>query len=179
MTLFETLLARIRLRGGRTVTRAESIAALAAAFTTNGVEQATVALYLQALRDIPERDLQDAVMHLIDTQHERWFPTIATIRALVFQQRLALPTPEHAWELIQNEAYRQNAPAAVGEALKGVGGTWALRNAPQGVVRGQFIQQYRDTRQRAITDASAESRAALGAGATLHALPSGGGDDAA
>lgn len=160
------------------MTRAQSIAALAAAFTTNGVPTDTVEIYLHALHDISEVALEDAVRSIIETQEERWFPTIASIRRIVFERQLALPSPEHAWELIQNDAYRANAPAAVRQAIAAVGGSWALRNAPAGMIRGQFIQQYRDARQRSIADASTDSRAQLGPGAVVRELGPGGRDAA-
>lgn len=160
MDLFGTLLARIRLRKAP-MTRPESIAALAAAFTTNGVPADTVDIYLAALADIPPDELQEAVVHIIETQEERWFPTVATIRRVIFERRLALPTPEQAWDLIQNDVYRVNAPRPVRESVAALGGMYTLGQLPAGMGRSQFIAQYHDARQRAISEESRESRIAL------------------
>lgn len=174
--LMGTLIARIRLRGGSVeITRPESIAALAAAFTNDGIEQATLEVYLSALADIPPGELQAVVVHLIETQEERWFPTVATLRRMVFERRLALPSPAEAWEQIQTSEGRKAAAAPVKAALEAVGGSWALKTSESlSFFRRDFIDQYESTRRRALDEASGDSRAQLLPGRRDRELGNGG-----
>lgn len=157
------------------MTREESIATLAAALgPMEGIPAHTVDVYEAALADLGEGELHAAVRHLIETQEERWFPTVATIRRLVLERRLALPSPAEAWEQVQTREGREAAAEPVKAALRALGGSWALTHSTElSFFRRDFIEQYESTRQRALATASDESRA-LAASGRLHELGRGG-----
>lgn len=141
------------------MTVADCVADLKAAFPRDKCPPETFAIYLRELGDLPVDVLQAAARDLIRTC--RFFPSIAEIRAAAAEFLLGLPTETEA--LAQVEARLRwtrdregEAPAVhplVRQAAEHVGGfsTFRATDAPS-VIRGQFLNIYRDLRSRGIRD---------------------------
>lgn len=71
---------------------------LFAAWPSAAVTDTTRQVYVQSLRDLEVAEAQRAVTKAITTSE--WLPTIAKVRALAIEDRLALPTAHEAWEMV-------------------------------------------------------------------------------
>ena len=151
---------------------ADALAALAAAYPDRQIGPDTIAVYLAALDDLPDAEVEQAVAALIRTAH--WPPSIAQIRERVAEERLALPTPAAALAQVELHVFRRGgAPHPdVAEALRIVGGARAWRESDRpSVLRGQFLAAYADLRATAVREVQqGPPRLAL-PGRTLGLLP--------
>lgn len=129
-----------------------TIAVLRDAYPRQDFPDRSVALYATALADLGDDELLAAVKRLI--RRSAWLPSIAEIREEVAEERLALPTPDEAWALVQDEHTRRNVPPEVAAALRAVGGGYTLRSTTNPErLRREFLDTYRRTRDRAILSA--------------------------
>lgn len=134
------------------------IANLARAYPRQAITAEALTLYVQHLADIPDGMLADIGREWIRT--ERFFPTIAELRALAAERALSLPTDEQALaQVTARIAWGRDAmdadppdvhPLAVA-AVRAVGGYPAFRASEKPeVITGQFLRFYRDARAAAL-----------------------------
>jgi hypothetical protein len=151
------------------------VAALKAAFPRQPVEEETVAVYVQMLRDLPTTDGQQAVEALL--KRSRFFPTISEIREAVLDVWLPLPTPVQAWELVEEAGriamregrpgeddglMRSALPPLVWRALRAVGGELGYRYSENvNALRAQFLRVYAELRESAVAGGEETRRAAI------------------
>lgn len=139
------------------------LAQLKLAFPRDPITQDRFDLYVHELASVDPAALEAAVREIIRTRTGGYFPAIAEIINAAAEHALGLPSPDEA--LAQVEARIRwgreragEAPAvhpAVVEALEQVGGFHALRTAEKpSVIRGQFLNLYRDRRAAALRAAA-------------------------
>lgn len=145
------------------------VAAIAAAYPMWPASRETVAVYADALADLPAADVRSAVAEIIRTE-DRW-PSIATIRRITASRAgLLAPSGAQAWAEVRALASSGAQPAAashpaISEAISAIG-WWDLRTSsnPE-TIRAQFLRIYEDCQRRADRPILAGSRAeALGDG---------------
>jgi len=130
------------------------VAVLVAGYAREHIPEPTVRLYVEQLKDLPAAESLTAVDSLIKTS--RFLPTIAEIRSAVAARSVGAPTPEQAWEFVQDCICRctwrmhkgwdpePNYPHdLVDRAVKGMGGLRQMqRSDSDQVTRGQFMRLY-------------------------------------
>lgn len=72
---------------------------LFAAYQNAEVLPATRAVYVRSVMDFTVNEVRRAINVAVAT--EKWLPTVAVLRDLVMEERLQLPYPQEAWELVQ------------------------------------------------------------------------------
>ncbi len=137
------------------------IATLAAAYPRQALEPATIEIYTRSLADLDNALATNAVARIIASS--TFFPTIAEIRTEAAETACQLPTATEAWLLILDAMHPRNAaehnsgvrwakvPAEGREALKLIGGSWAIQTSenPE-TLRAQFRRAYDEIRQRSL-----------------------------
>lgn len=149
------------------------------------LEETRLAVYVNALRDLPAADGAAAVHRLLKTSH--WFPSVAEIRETVLDLRLPLPTAAEAWELVEETGRRALArpyngrdsmqtglPGIVARALKLSGGEYGYRYSENiNALRAQFLRLYADLRDSAAAGGAEARQRALKRPEPIRALPAG------
>lgn len=125
------------------------VAELAALFPAGSVTPTTVALYVQALEDLPIRALDGAARELIATRTSPYLPTVGEIRMTACRQVIGAPSEVEALEVANEYAGRDHGGSrphrCVLRALNAVGGKYAWRTTENPtVLRSQFLAAYRD-----------------------------------
>lgn len=137
----------------------------------SGFDQATLALYVDGLSDVPLGVLDDACIAIMRTGMH--FPRLAEVRRECAERMLMLPTGSEALQQVENRIRwaRHNTGVVppihklVLEVLDGVGGFYEFRTSEKpGMLRAQFLKLYDALRERAIRDAQVGSLLALPAG---------------
>jgi hypothetical protein len=157
------------------VTREEAavlVATLAAAHPRVKLDEANVRIYARSLTAFELAEGQRAVARLIVTS--TFFPSIAEIRRSIAEERLGLPEPELAWEIVRAgpalpdetfpdendsdarwaaaQAWRIGLPVAIKRAYADIGGRGALTHTDNmEVLRAQFMRLYEAFREEEIT----------------------------
>lgn len=162
------------------LTPQQILADLARAFPRQTFDAGTLRVYLRELDDVPPEALDLATRALIRTSE--FFPTVRAIRERVAEHTLELPGEAAALEQVyarvawarDDEADRVGSPPPIDplvrQALDQVGGFSAFKTADEpGVIRGQFLRLYRETRAAAIHDTQIGTLE-LGAGPERKAL---------
>ena len=136
------------------------LADLANAFPRQAVTPATVAVYARELDDLPEDALEQAVRDLIRSAD--WLPTVAAIRLAAAEYLLELPSETDALSQIEARIAWARADDGtdpppvhnlVSATLEHVGGYHAFRSTDKpSMLRAQFVNLYRETRQRQLRD---------------------------
>lgn len=168
---------------------ADAISELTLLPSQRPVTHETIRLYCRALADLDADDLRDAVDRLVAT--EKWFPTVADIRASCAERSCKAPAAADAWAEVMRAVgtvgrYRvpQWSHVAVERAVEGLGGWQAICDSEDNMAdRAHFLRLYAETRSnevtktnlRAIESAHVERRAlkAQSVGDVLKALPGG------
>lgn len=140
----------------------------------NGMPEPTFKLYLRELSDLDPADVDAACRECMRT--DEWFPTVARIRKLATERRLALPSEVEAleqveqriaWARLPDDERPDEAPQLhplVKQSLDLVGGGFAFRSARDpSVIRGQFLRLFRESREASMRSAIV-AQAALPAG---------------
>lgn len=122
------------------------VASLAAAFPSWNAGRETVAIYVDALADLPYDLAARAVRNLILTND--FPPTVATLRSAVAREAGALaPSPLIAWDQARTAmsgGSRDNFHPAVASTVAAIG-WWELRHTTNlETVRAQFLRLYQD-----------------------------------
>ena len=133
---------------------ASLIAIVSAAYPQWPANRETVAIYADALADIPYDIALNAVRDLILTE-DRW-PTIATIRRQVaIRLHQLAPTPLEAWAEVHALAQTggaNSAPnfthSAIGQTVAAIGWWEITRSTNPETMRAQFLRLYSDSRQQ-------------------------------
>jgi hypothetical protein len=138
-----------------------TVAILQGAFPNHPVNPDTVRAYGWMLRDFTFPDVSRAVVTLLATS--RFWPTIAEVRAAVIEERLALPTPERAWELVAErlsatgllpEDHPAKAHPVIKRAVRAMGGIAGMAEEDNvAALRRQFMEQYAAIRAEHVTRA--------------------------
>lgn len=111
----------------------------------------SVAAYAEMLADLDDQAVVEAVRRLI--LRSPFLPAISEIRREVAEMRLALPSSVEAWEMVasQDGPSVLHLPDEVAEALKSMGGKYALRHSTEpGIFRSQFVKIYEGLREHAL-----------------------------
>lgn len=99
-------------------------------------DEAMLAGWHLALSDLPYDVCERAATTVL--REEKFFPEPATVRALALKEIVKLPDADEAWSLIEkrkrdgvNAIVGWSVPTldAVNDAIKALGGLWALRNS--------------------------------------------------
>lgn len=90
-------------------------------------------------------------------KQEEWAPDPAQIRSTVMDRTCGLPSPDEAWQMVEERvrstypgqpAPDWSAPQIVQEALKEIGGSWAVRRSEKPEdIRRRFIGAYSHRRR--------------------------------
>lgn len=145
------------------LTPQQILADLARAFPRQTFDAGTLRVYLRELEDVPAEALDVATRQLIRTSE--FFPTVRAIRERVAENALDLPGEAAALAQVyarvawarDDDQEREGDPPPIDplvrQALDQVGGFSAFKTADEpGVVRGQFLRLYRETRAAAVVD---------------------------
>lgn len=133
----------------------EVVGSIAAMNASKQFGEATVRLYVAALRDVPIDELRECVWDLVKTR--TFPPTIAEVLAYVAERRLRLPDIAAAWELVQGciEARKgwNDLPEPVRRAADSVGGPFSIRASENiDTLRAHFYNAYREFRAQAMRE---------------------------
>jgi hypothetical protein len=129
---------------------APAIAILRAAFPGREFPNKTIELYGRLLADLDPEAVTRAVERLI--MGSEFLPTIHAIRREVAEEKLSLPSPEEAWDIVLRGGIRYAAPE-VRDACDAVGGRWTVLHTDQlPTVRAQFLKSYGERRRTAIEE---------------------------
>lgn len=123
----------------------ELVAVLQAAFPRAEVDEATLKVYSQALRDLDIDEARTAVWSVVRTS--RFFPTVAEIRGEYLRRFIDAPSPAEAWAQIEraDKSIGGLPHPLVREAFSMVGGRWALKTSDNLVaLRAHFWRIYDD-----------------------------------
>lgn len=109
-------------------------------------------VYAMALADL---DLQESPRAFVArwVKTEEWMPPPAKLRRAILESQGALaPDEDRAWAIarvwaIQAAANSELAPPIL-EAVKTVGGSWAIRHGQESIVLAQFREAYRTAKAR-------------------------------
>lgn len=140
------------------------IGMLIAAFPSTKAGEATVRVYVRDLADLPVDEVERAAILLRATV--RFLPTIAEIRATVAEERLGLPSPIEAWEIVAAAAFErkrppEGTPSEVIRAREIVGGASAIRETTNpSILRAQFLAAYDELRRHAVGQEASPKRLA-------------------
>lgn len=147
------------------------LADLATAFPHDKVSIETLRLYKRELADLPADVLEAAVRETMRTS--RRFPSLADLRSVAAEYLLGLPTESEALASVERrlawvrDKTGEKPPVhpLVLEAAEHIGGmsTFRSTDAPS-VIRGQFLNIYRDLRSRAVREAQVRPQGHLDAG---------------
>jgi hypothetical protein len=145
---------RIRLLNERDP-YAEVVGSIAAMNPSKQFGEATVRLYVAALRDVPIDELRERVWELIKTR--TFPPTIAEVLQYVAERRANLPGVAEAWELVVDTiAAREgwnDLPEPVRRAADNVGGPFAIKTTNNtDTLRAHFYNAYREFREAAVAE---------------------------
>lgn len=110
------------------------LAVLKSVYPHHPISDAAHEAWNMTMQDVP----YDAAMPVIKQWMltEEWFPTPAAIRKQVYQVLSPLPSASDAWLMVMDrirntypgfQAPDWDAPKIVQDALKDIGGTWAVR----------------------------------------------------
>lgn len=130
---------------------AQAVGVLRAAYPRQDFPDETVALYVEMLGDLPDGEVVDAVKRLV--KRSTFLPSVAEIRREVAEAALRLPTPAEAWRMVNDAATQNLLPLEVAEAMRDVGGRYAIRTSEQpSVIRSQFLKLYESRREQALLE---------------------------
>lgn len=137
------------------------LADLVDAFPDRRIPEATVSVYERELADVPLDALEGAVRELIRVSD--YFPRVAEVRRRAAARVHVLPSEADALAQVSartawtrlDERERPDTPPAlhplVKDALDLVGGAYAFKSSDNpSVVRGQFLNLYRESRARTL-----------------------------
>jgi hypothetical protein len=138
----------------------------AAAWPRQQLGPATIAVYVEALHDLPLDEVEAAMRTAIRMM--RFPPTISELRGLIVDRQLGHPDAGAALELVEAAAAGTGSystlPEPAQRAVKAMGGMFSWRAAENpGIQRSQFLKLYDEFRQ--------EARTALIAGEQRRQLP--------
>lgn len=127
-----------------------AISILRDAYPRQDFPDRSATLYGQMLADLDDQAVVEAVRRLI--RRREFLPAISEIRREVAEMALALPSPLEAWEMVNDQTVSVLAlPVEVADALKSMGGKYALRNSTEpGIFRSQFVKIYGELREHAL-----------------------------
>lgn len=119
------------------------VALLAAAFGKPATPE-TFEVYEVALEDLEIEDPRAVVKRLLRTM-ERWPSPAQLRRAILDQFGLLAPDVDQAWTAVVEyvSGSRTVLHDLAREALRAIGGSWAVKTGNQGVVFAQFRDAYR------------------------------------
>lgn len=125
-----------------------SLAVFRAAYPNAVINDETIDAYEAALRDLDPQDLGDAVAALV--KESRFMPTIAEIREVVAEHKLALPSATEAWGEAQARSFGTwSGPRhpLVHQAIQTMGGTWSIKTSENpSIMQAQFLKAYKELR---------------------------------
>jgi hypothetical protein len=111
----------------------------------------TVAVYTEALADLDDRAVVEAVRGLL--AESKYLPSIAEIREEVAEAILDLPSPEQAWSMVSDPGTKGKLPTLVLSALQEIGGRHTVRASEQPyLTRKQFMEIYGSRRRLAVRE---------------------------
>lgn len=124
------------------------LAVLRAAYPNAVINPETVDAYEAALGDLDPQDLGDAVAALV--KESRYLPSIAEIRDVVAEHKLALPSPTEAWCEARERAFgtwdKPRHPL-VHQVIQDMGGTYLIKtSANPSITQAQFLKAYKERR---------------------------------
>lgn len=125
----------------------EVIGVIAAMNPSKQFGRNTIAVYSEALSDVPIEELREAVWEIVKTR--TYPPTVSEVLALVVARRLDLPEPMAAWEMLcrvleERSGYRE-LPATIQRAADAVGGPFTIRQTDNEIaLRAQFLTAYKE-----------------------------------
>ena len=121
-----------------------SLALLRGAYPAATITAETVGVYESALADLDPQDVFDAVTALV--KESRFLPTIAEIREVVAEHKLALPSATEAWEEARARSFGtwdDPRNAIVSRAMQLMGGTYAIKTSENpSITQAQFLKHY-------------------------------------
>jgi hypothetical protein len=130
-----------------------SLALLRGAYPNATITAETVQAYEAALADLDAQDVFGAVTALV--KESQFMPTIAEIRQVVAERKLALPTPTEAWVEAQGRAngtWDKPRHPLVHKAIQAVGGTYSIKTSENpSITQSQFLKHYNELRRELLT----------------------------
>jgi len=135
------------------------LAMLVAAFPQAKIEAATLAVYREALADVPDDILRAAALAVIS--RSRFFPTVAEIREEATKLAApGCPSPIEAWTEVLGQiaaVHYDGRPVfshpLIAKVAEGMGWRCICLHDDAAVARGQFLRQYQAECERAQRDA--------------------------